>query len=147
MARVYFGCAMRGGRPNAGREELAALVKTIEGLGHEIASKHMVQEGIAEEEIKRSNTEIHDRDYDWLKDSDVGIFEISNASLGVGSEISDMLHLEKPVLCLFKKGLENSVSAYVRGKQGSKFVKGQIECRSYKSLDEAKAIIERFLGS
>ncbi len=147
MVKIYFGCAMRPGRENVSEAELAELVKAIEGLGHELASKHTVQRGIVEAERKSLNTAIHDRDYAWLRESEAGIFEISNPSLGVGAEISDLLHLGKPVLCLFKKGFEKNVSGYVQGKQGSKFVGPRIECRSYLGREEAKAAIAKFLES
>ena len=81
-----------------------------------------------EREAKSGPLFIHARDYQWLLDSDVGVFEISHPSLGVGSEISDMIHAGKPVLMLFKRGLENKVSAYLRGKVGSKYVTDRVPC-------------------
>ena len=144
MTKVFFGCSMRGGYANAGREELLKLRDIIEQLGHELISNHQLREKIIRKEIKLATEEIHDRDFEWLKDADVGIFEISNPSLGVGSEISDMVHLGKPILCLFKKKLGDSVSAYIRGKQGSKFVKTAFEHHGYGTLAEAKDFIKAF---
>lgn len=147
MLKVFFGCSMRGGQSNVSREDLAIFPLIIEELGYEVASKHQTEAGIIEEENKKSKTYIHDRDYKWLMESDLGIFEISNASLGVGGEISDMANLNKPVLCIFKAGMNINVSAYIQGKQGSKYVKAAFECRAYESADEAKNIIKQFIGS
>lgn len=145
MAKVYFGCSMRGGHGNASREELALIADAIEQLGHELVSRHQVQEGVIEKESKLGSMKIHDRDYNWLQDAGIGIFEVSNPSLGVGAEISDMVQLGKPVLCIFKKGLENQVSAYILGKKGSRFTKAAFEAKSYGNLDEAKNAIKEFL--
>ena len=145
MAKVFFGCSMRGGYAKVSREELVKLRDCIEDLGHKLVSKHQLEEGIFEVEKKLANKEIHDRDYDWLREADVGIFEISNPSLGTGGEISDIVHLGKPVLCLFRKDFNDSVSTYILGKSNSKFVTGHFECHAYETLAEAKAFIKDFV--
>ena len=88
---------------------------------------------------------IHDRDYSWLLESDAGIFEISNPSLGVGSEISDMIHVGKPVLLLYREGLEAEVSMYIRGKCGSKYVDSLVICRPYRDMPAAGEHISEFI--
>jgi len=144
---IYFGCAMLGGYPNVFRETLAEFPNLIRSLGHELASDHQTRPGVIEAEAGLNPTYIHDRDYEWLSGSDAGIFEISNPSLGVGAEISDMLHLGKPVLLLYEEGLEAHVSAYTRGKSGSKYVKGPVVCRAYRDMAEARAVIEEFIAT
>jgi 2'-deoxynucleoside 5'-phosphate N-hydrolase len=145
MVKIFFGCSMRGGYVAVRIQELESFPKIIEELGYELASRHQTQRGIIEEENKLVKTSIHDRDYEWLTGSDVGVFEISNPSLGVGGEISDMVHLHKPVLCLFKKGLENKVSAYIQGKMGSKYVKTIFEIYTYSDLSDVKGKIRQFV--
>jgi len=135
---------MLGGYDRVSRDELAKIPDIIEGLGHELASRHQTRPGITEEENKRGKPEIHDRDYTWEMESDMGLFEISNPSLGAGGEISDMVHMGKPVLCLFKRGLEKMVSNYTQGKQGSQFVKTPFECHAYETLGELKEKIREF---
>lgn len=147
MVKVFFGCSMRGGYSSLGREELARFPQIIEELGYELPSKHQTNEGIIQEENKLTTTHIHDRDYGWLMESDFGVFEITNSSIGTGEEISDMIGLGKPVLCLYKKTLEDKVSAYGRGKHGSKYVKTPFECHSYEIFEEAKNIIKSFVES
>lgn len=147
MAKIFFGCSMRGGQETVSREDLAKFRSVIEELGHELASKHQTQEGIIEKENNLTKLQIHDRDYEWIIGSDIGVFEISNPSLGVGAEISDMVKLEKPVLCLFKKGLKERVSAYIQGKYGSRFVNSPFEVYEYESLVDAKEKIKAFISS
>ena len=146
MVKIFFGCSMRGGYDAVSREELARFRQIIEKLGYELASQHQTQDW-EKSEAKLTKTDIHDRDYLWEIESDCGIFEISNASLGVGGEISDMIHLGKPVLCLFKKGLEDKISAYIQGKMGSQYVTTPFESYAYETLDEAKDRIKAFVES
>jgi hypothetical protein len=142
---VYFGCSMLGGYGAVCREEIALLHKRIAEMGYCLASDHQSQPGVLEREAKLEPAFIHDRDYEWLLDSDVGVFEISNASLGVGSEVSDMIHAGKPVLMLYKHGLEGKISAYLRGKAGSKYVSCPIEYHAYRDLRDAAERIRTFI--
>lgn len=142
--KVFFGCSMRGGQAVVSREELAQFPEIIESLGFVLASKHQTEKGVLEKENALTPVAIHDRDYDWLLASDVGVFEISNPSLGVGAEIADMLHMGKPVLCLFS-GDKDKVSAYIRGKEGSKHITTSFAAKRYASLAEAKRLIEDFV--
>jgi hypothetical protein len=144
---VYFGCSMLGGYAAVCREEVARLHKRIAELGYGLASDHQTQPGVLEREAKLEPRFIHDRDYRWLLDSDVGIFEISNPSLGVGSEISDMIYAGKPVLMLFKRGLEDKVSSYIRGKVGSRYVSCPVECHAYADLSDAGVRIREFINA
>jgi len=144
MVKVFFGCSMRGGQGVVNSEELAKFPDAIEALGFELASRHQTKAGIIQEENKLTKTHIHDRDYKWVTESDFGVFEISNPSLGVGAEISDLIHLGKPVLCLYKKGLEEKVSAYILGKMGSKYIQPPFECYAYQDLEDAKEKIKQF---
>ena len=143
---VYFGCSMLGGYANVRREDLAEFPKVILELGHRLATDHQTQPGIIEKEALLEQAYIHDRDYRWMMESDLGVFEISNPSLGVGGEISDMIHMGKPVLLLFKKGLEKNVSAYTLGKNGSRFVTSPVECAAYGDMNEAREQIRRFVA-
>ena len=144
---VYFGCSMLGGYAVVSREDLAEFPKLITDLGYRLASDHQTQPGVLEREAKLNPTFIHDRDYQWLLGSDVGVFEISNPSLGVGSEISDMIYAGKPILMLFKHGLEDKISAYLRGKAGSKYVPSPIECHAYRDLADAGGRIRAFIAA
>jgi hypothetical protein len=142
---VYFGCSMLGGYSLVPKEDIARFPKMIRTLGYRLASDHQAQPGVLEQEAKLEPAFIHDRDYRWLLDSDVGVFEISNPSLGVGSEVSDMIYARKPVLLLFKQGLEERISSYLRGKAGSKYVSCPIECHAYTDLDAAGDRIRAFI--
>ena len=136
---------MRGGFSSVSQDEIRTIHHSIKDLGYELASEHQTSSTFEEDEKPHTSTGIHDRDYGFLLKSQIGVFEISNPSLGVGGEISDMIHLGRPVLCLLKEGLENSVSAYTQGKQGSKYVTTPFECYAYHSVEDAKERISRFI--
>ena len=141
---LFWGCSMRGGHAKVSQEELKQIVAGIKELGCKLASEHQLAEGIIEKEDKLTPREVHDRDYAWLSGSRAGVFEISNPSLGVGGEIADMLHLGKPVLCLYK-GDEATISAYIRGKESSLHWKGLLICRKYATVQEAVEIARSFV--
>lgn len=143
--KIFFGCSMRGGREKVNLKSLAKIPDMIEKLGCSLMSKHQTQKNIIRKEDKLTKTQIHDRDYGWLLDADAGIFEISNPSLGVGGEISDMINLGKPILCLYKRDLKNQISAYILGKEGSKYSKALIDCYGYLTLDDAENKIKDFI--
>lgn len=146
--KIFFGCSMRGSHDCVSHEELALIPDIIESLGCDLVSRHQTETGILEKEDLLTRTQIHDRDYEWLLGSDLGIFEISNPSLGVGAEISDMVHSGKPVLCIYRNvdNIDsNNISAYILGKQGSRFISSRFECHPYSTIEELTMIIKDFL--
>lgn len=147
MAHIFFGCSMRGGRDFVTRSELAEIANAIEALGHSLATHHQTKPGIIAEEDTHTKTFIHDREYRRMQSSDCGIFEVSNPSLGVGSEISDMITMNKPVLCLYRKDLYPMVSAHILGKEDSAFITTPYVCYGYESLEGVRKTVERFLKS
>lgn len=54
------------------------------------------------EELNLTDTQILERDMEWLSKSQVVIAEVTQPSLGVGFEIARAITLNKPVLCLFR---------------------------------------------
>lgn len=144
MVKVFFGCSMRGGYNILSREKLEKITALLEENGYVLATKHQVQPNIVDEENKLEKQQIHDREYGRMLESDIGIFEVSNHSLGVGSEISDMIAMGKPVLCLYKKDLYNIVSAQLLGKKGSEFVKSSYDIVPYEKVSEIVDIVNDF---
>ena len=136
--RVFFSCSMRGGYGRVAQEELRKIPDIIEALGMEVISRHQTSENFIEIESQLTDKEIHDRDYRWLNEADLVIAEITNPSLGVGAEIADAVNLSIPVLCVYKRGYEDVISAYIRGKTG-------VVCRAYTDHEELNAIIREFV--
>ena len=135
--RVFFSCSMRGGFGRLAQEELRKIPDILEEQGMTVISRHQTREKFMESESRLTDSEIHDRDYAWLKEADIVIAEITNPSLGVGAEIADAVNLGIPVLCVYKQEYEQQISAYVRGKAG-------VVCKAYSGCEELKTVISGF---
>ena len=101
MIRIYFAGSIRGGRKLA--EIYRELIDMLRMHG-EVYTEHVGnEEALRRDDVKYSDRFIHDRDLEWLRNSDMVIAEVTVPSLGVGYEIARAIELGKPVLCLFKK--------------------------------------------
>jgi nucleoside 2-deoxyribosyltransferase len=132
---IYFCGSIRGGR------NLAPVYKgLIEMLGTygRVLTEHLgSDEEIEQKDRILKDTEIHDRDMQWITDSDVLVAEVTVPSLGVGYEIGRAVEMHKPVLCLFQEGSEYTLSAMIAGS-------GLVDTRHYGSLEEADQLFKKF---
>ena len=142
MDKAFFACSMRGGYGAVSQETLSQIPDALEEIGLKLMSRHQTQKGIIAQENKETTVAIHDRDYGWLEDCEFVVAEISNPSLGVGSEISDATALGRPVLGLYQLP-EDKISAYVRGKL-ERYPKGHHT--QYTDLDDLKIKVREFVG-
>jgi len=62
-----------------------------------------------------SDTKVFQRDMMWINRADVFVAEVTNPSLGVGYEIAQAEQRGKPVLCLFRPGNVQRLSAMIAG--------------------------------
>ena len=135
MMNIYFCGSIRGGRDLAG-----TYAKMIEMLGSygKVLTEHLgSNEEIESKDRILSDKEIHDRDLQWIVESDLLVAEVTVPSLGVGYEIGRAIEMGKPVLCLFKSGSEYTISAMISGSD-------KVEMKYYQSLDEVKKLFEVF---
>ena len=111
--KIYFAGSIRGGRDDA-----SLYIKIINELKQygKVLTEHVGDENlrISGEEDK-SDKFIHDRDMDWIFESEVIIAEVTTPSLGVGYEIAMALQQKKSVFCFFNKSKGKSLSAMIRG--------------------------------
>ncbi len=133
--KIYFCGSIRGGRDLA--ETYAKMIRMLGQYG-QVLTEHLG----SNEEIERkdrilSDKEIHDRDFQWILESDLLVAEVTIPSLGVGYEIGRAIEIGKPVLCLFKKGSDYTVSAMISGSD-------HLVMTYYKDLEEVKGIFEEF---
>lgn len=88
-------------------------------------------------ESKFTDKEVHNRDIEWLLNSDAIIAEVSNPSLGVGYEIGRAVEHNIPVLCLFYK-VNKKLSSMIRGCD-------KVIIKEYYDITEAKNFIDEFI--
>ena len=135
--KIYFAGSIRGGREDADLyEEIIDYLKEYgEVLTEHIGKKDMHKMG----EKHMSDREIHDRDMDWLDESDCIVAEVTVVSLGVGYEIGRAVEKGKKILCLYRPQEGKRLSAMISGSQ-------EVTNAEYRTLDEAKDVIMQFLS-
>ncbi len=101
--KIYFACSISGGR----KDEIAYqyMVQVLIGMGIDVPTAHIAETGIEEVDAREEPRDIYERDVNWIRESDLLVAEVSTPSHGVGYEIGYALDLDKPVLCLYQKGV------------------------------------------
>jgi len=136
--KIYFCGSIRGGRDLA--DSYAKMIEMLGTYG-KVLTEHL---GSNEEiEIKDrilSDKAIHDRDFQWIIESDLLVAEVTIPSLGVGYEIGRAVELGKTVLCLFKKNSDYTISAMISGSD-------QVKMTYYTNLEEVQDIFREFFKS
>lgn len=131
---IYFAGSIRGGRGDA-----AIYVQLIDKLRKfgRVSTEHIGSPNLTANGEEASPRVIHDRDLDWVQSSHVVVAEVTTPSLGVGYEIARATQWQKPVLCLFRTGTPQTLSAMISGCPG-------VTVREYAQVDEADEILEKF---
>ena len=97
--KIYFAGSIRGGRNDVNVYQ--QIIKHLKNYG-EILTEHVGSDSLSSKgENSLNDKQIHDRDINWLKSSDIIVAEVTNPSLGVGYEIAMALKLNKKVICLY----------------------------------------------
>jgi nucleoside 2-deoxyribosyltransferase len=134
--KIYFCASIRGGRQLAATYD--KLIALLQEHG-QVLTEHLGSDEIIEsKDRKLTDKQIHDRDMDWVRQSDVVVAEVTVASLGVGYEIGRAIELGKPVLCLFHTGSRFTLSAMIAGSEG-------VIHRNYQQLEEVPDMLQHFL--
>jgi nucleoside 2-deoxyribosyltransferase len=133
---IYFAGSIRGGRELS--DTYLEIIDLLRSFGRVFTEHIGDDKRINQEGAVLSDAEIHDRDMDWLRQSDLVIAEVSTASLGVGYEIGRAIHLGKPVLCLIRAGASGRLSAMISGSN-------DLELHKYSNVEEIRAVVEQFI--
>jgi nucleoside 2-deoxyribosyltransferase len=133
--KIYFAGAIRGGRQDAAL--YYEIVRQLQKHG-EVLNEHVGDTELSVLGQDIGDTNIHDRDLDWLKDSDYLVAEVTTPSLGVGYEIGKATQWGKPVLCLYRPENGRSLSAMIAGCS-------EVIVREYQQATELTKIFEEFL--
>lgn len=139
MKKVYFACAVAGGRDYA--FVYKDMVKAIKSSGVEVRGEIFADptlEAATGTDPNLPPSAIWKRDIGWLHESDALIAEATQPSLGVGYEIALAESLKKPMLVLFYEDPFVRFSPMVVGNPN-------IETFTYSSHDQAKKAIKDFI--
>tara|TARA_B100002052_G_scaffold294523_1_gene319436 strand:+ start:4164 stop:4580 length:417 start_codon:yes stop_codon:yes gene_type:complete len=134
--RIYFAGSIRGGRDDV--ELYIDIIEYLKNFG-EVLTEHIGNQIISSDgENNMSDLDIHDRDMNWLLDSDIIIAEVTNPSLGVGYEIGRAIENNKKIICLYRKNNKNRLSAMIAGSE-------KIININYSNLNDFKLLIDKHL--
>ncbi|XP_038073755.1 uncharacterized protein LOC119741888 isoform X2 [Patiria miniata] len=154
--KIYFCGSIRGGRQDVGL--YAKIIKTLSGYGT-VLTEH-VGDGELDKNENLDDKGIHDRDIDWLKESDAVVAEVTQPSMGVGYELGRANAMGKKILCLFRpesgklmsglvQGADNSTSFAVKHYKEEEYpdiLKDFFDQLSKEDTDEAVAVKKRKTG-
>lgn len=119
--KIYFAGSIRGGREDASL--YIKMINELKKYGH-VLTEHVGDEDLLiSGEKNKPDKFIHDRDMDWIRESEVIIAEVTTPSLGVGYEIAMAIQLKKSVFCFFNRSKGKSLSAMISGSDYTKVYK------------------------
>ena len=134
LMKIYFAGSIRGGRDDA--DFYLAIINYLRDFG-EVLTEHVGDSKLTSVGEQKNSSFIHDRDVNWIKESDVIVAEVTMPSLGVGYEIAKATDLKKRVLCLFREDSGRSLSAMISGCK-------DLDVVNYLDLASVKKEIKKF---
>ncbi|AWP14712.1 putative 2'-deoxynucleoside 5'-phosphate N-hydrolase 1 isoform 4 [Scophthalmus maximus] len=154
--KIYFCGSIRGGRDDV--MLYRKIVEKLQSYGtvltEHVSSTELSHRGVCdvtelmschwsgEDASAAGDRFIHDRDVNWLRQSDVVVAEVTQPSLGVGYELGRVVDMKKKTLCLFRPSSARVLSAMIRGADdGERFV-----VRDY-GEDEVDEVLEEFFNA
>lgn len=112
--KIYFGFTVAGDRSAIGTAR--KVVQLLESLGHEVLTRHLVDDNAWDADRRISAQEVYRRDMAWLEQCDIFIAEVSGSSFGLGFETGYLLGAtNKRVILLYRRELEQKVSLLISG--------------------------------
>jgi len=133
--KIYFCGSIRGGRQLATTYE--KLIAMLSEYG-KVLTEHLGSDEIINSKDRiLTDKEIHDRDLQWVIDSNVVVADVTVPSLGVGYEIGRAIEMGKPLLCLFNTSSDYTLSAMIAGSD-------DVANYSYKNPEELESVLDGF---
>jgi nucleoside 2-deoxyribosyltransferase len=137
MVKIYFCGSIRGGRQLA--LTYAKIIEMIQQHG-KVLTEHLGDDAeIQNKDRVLSDRTIHDRDMEWIIESDLLVADVTVPSLGVGYEIGRAVEMNKPILCLFNTESKHTLSAMIAGIDG-------LQVLYYKDPGELEGALKQFIA-
>jgi len=132
MPSIYFAAPIRG----AGRDPklVREVVLHLKELGCDVVTEDYMLSATPEDPTP--DPEVFERDMSLLRTADALIADVTYPSLGVGYEICEAVHLGKPVMAFYRRGVR--VSKLVLGNP-------MVVPTPFSDLEELKSAIKDFL--
>ena len=112
--KVYFGFTVAGDRSAV--DAARKIVGILDEMGHEVLTRHLVEENAWEADRSISPREVYLRDMKWLEKCDMFIAEVSGSSFGLGFETGYLLGATtKKVVLFYRQEVESKISLLITG--------------------------------
>ena len=115
--KIYLACTVRGDRGAV--EGLRKLAAALEAAGHELLTKHLLDDNVEGAESRLTERQVYDRDVAWLDACDVLVADASGSSFGVGFEVGYILGRSdrsgQRVLLLYRADRQPFISRLISG--------------------------------
>ncbi len=115
--QIYLACTVRGDRGAVAG--LRALVAALEGAGHTILTKHLLDDNVDGAESALTERAVYERDIAWLEACDLLIADASGSSFGVGFEVGYVLarsdRTDQRVVLLYRADRRDRISRLIAG--------------------------------
>jgi nucleoside 2-deoxyribosyltransferase len=112
--RIYFGFTVAGDR--SGLEIARGIVRLLEELGHEVLTRHLVEDNAGAADRALGPRAVYERDMRWLAQSDIFIAEVSGSSFGLGFEAGYTLGATgKRAILFYRREAESRISLMILG--------------------------------
>src|SRR5579862_8156506 len=97
--KIYFGFTVAGDRSTL--DVARSIVVCLEELGHEVLTRHLVNENARAADASLGPQAVFQRDMAWIRKCDLFIAEASGSSFGVGFEAGYLLGAATAKVTLF----------------------------------------------
>ena len=141
--RIYLACTVRGDRAGvlAGR----AICDRLQQHGHDVLTTHLLADDVERAEAALTETQVFQRDIEWLSGCDVVVAEASGSSYGVGFEVGFVIGRARQtgqrVFLVYNSARRHAVSRLITGNCDA-----ACTTFAYDTISDLVAFIDRELG-
>jgi 2'-deoxynucleoside 5'-phosphate N-hydrolase len=112
--KIYFGFTVAGDRSSL--EIARRIVAYLEERGHEVLTRHLVDDNAAKLDRSVTPQHVYERDMRWLEQSDLFIAEVSGSSFGLGFEAGYLLGSSaRQAMLFYRREVESRISLLITG--------------------------------
>lgn len=138
--KIYLGFTVAGNRSSV--EAAKQILTTVQSMGHEVLTGHLVQEDAWETDRRLAPQEVFVRDMKWLEECDLFIAEVSGSSFGLGFETGYLLGAtRKKTILFYERDAEPRISLLITGNTHPNCV-----LVPYSRLDELGKLVRKWVS-
>jgi hypothetical protein len=138
--KIYFGFTVAGDRSTV--ETARSMVQKLEDLGHEVLTRHLVNDGARAADRLLGPQAVYQRDMAWLRQCDMFIAEVSGSSFGLGFEVGYLLGgSTRKAILFYSLNVRDKISFLITGNTHP-----NCTLVPYASLAEVEEFIQNHVG-